>query len=483
MGSFNDPEFQHEISQTGFEFGRQAAIGKVDDDGKPKRTGTVWTAGAHIITAVVGAGVLSLAWSVAQLGWIFGISIVLIFAAITLYTANLLADCYRSPDPVIGKRNYTYMEAVQNILGGGMYVACGWVQNISLTGFVIGYTVTTSTSMVAIRKSNCFHKRGHEAGCKFSNNPYMIALGILEIFLSQIPNFHELSWLSILAAVMSFGYAGIGIGLSITRIISGQGGRTSITGVEVGVAVSQAEKIWRVCTALGNIALACSYAQISIDIQDTLKSSPPENKVMKKANMIGISTMTIFFLMCGCLGYAAFGNDTRGNMLTGFGFYEPFWLVDLGNVMIVVHLMGAYQVLAQPVFRVVELWASMRWPKSEFVNVEHPMNIGKIKFSINSFRLIWRTIFVVMVTVLAMAMPFFNEMLALLGAIGFWPLGVYFPVEMYIAQKKIGKRTIRWFGLQILNFVCLIVSLAAGCGAIQGMNKALHTTKPFEFKE
>ena len=141
------------------------------------------------------------------------------------------------------------------------------------------------------------------------------------------------------------------------------------------------------------------------------------------------------------------------------------------------------QVLAQPVFRVVELWASMWWPKSEFVNVEYPMNIGKIKFSINSFRLIWRTIFVVMVTVLAMAMPFFNEMLALLGAIGFWPLGVYFPVEMYIAQKKIGKRTIRWFGLQILNFVCLIVSLAAGCGAIQGMNKALHTTKPFQFKE
>ena len=79
--------------------------------------GTVWTASAHIITAVISTGILSLAWSVAQLGWIFGISIVLIFAAITLYTANLLADCYRCPDPVIGKRNYTYMEAVQNILG------------------------------------------------------------------------------------------------------------------------------------------------------------------------------------------------------------------------------------------------------------------------------------------------------------------------------------------------------------------------------
>lgn len=73
----------------------------------------------------------------------------------------------------------------------------------------------------AIHKSHCFHKRGHDAPCKFSNNPYMIALGIFEIFLSQIPNFHELSWLSSVAAIMSFGYASIGIGLSFARVISG----------------------------------------------------------------------------------------------------------------------------------------------------------------------------------------------------------------------------------------------------------------------
>nr|TKS07111.1 hypothetical protein D5086_0000116420 [Populus alba] len=43
-----------------------------DDDGRPKRTGTVWTASAHIITAVIGSGVLSLAWAIGQLGWITG---------------------------------------------------------------------------------------------------------------------------------------------------------------------------------------------------------------------------------------------------------------------------------------------------------------------------------------------------------------------------------------------------------------------------
>ncbi|XP_004515439.1 uncharacterized protein [Cicer arietinum] len=46
----------------------------------------------------------------------------------------------------------------------------------------------------------------------------MAIFGVSQILLSQIPDFHELSWLSFVAAVMSFGYASIGIGLSIAKI-------------------------------------------------------------------------------------------------------------------------------------------------------------------------------------------------------------------------------------------------------------------------
>lgn len=80
-------------------------------------------------------------------------------------------------------------------------------------------------------------------------------------------------------------------------------------------------------------------------MQDTLKSSPPENKAMKTATTIGISASTLFYMLCGLLGYAAFGNNAPGNYLTGFGFYDPFWLVDIANLCIVIHLLGAYQVL------------------------------------------------------------------------------------------------------------------------------------------
>jgi hypothetical protein len=80
-------------------------------------TGTVWTAAAHIITAVIGSGVLSLAWAMAQLGWVAGPVTLLLFAAITYYTCCLLSDCYRVGDPATGKRNYTYTEAVESYLG------------------------------------------------------------------------------------------------------------------------------------------------------------------------------------------------------------------------------------------------------------------------------------------------------------------------------------------------------------------------------
>lgn len=83
--------------------------------------GTVWTASAHIITAVIGSGVLSLAWATAQLGWIAGPTVMLLFAFVTYYTSVLLSSCYRSGDPVTGKRNYTYMDAVRANLGNSFF--------------------------------------------------------------------------------------------------------------------------------------------------------------------------------------------------------------------------------------------------------------------------------------------------------------------------------------------------------------------------
>ncbi|KAG9149117.1 hypothetical protein Leryth_010707 [Lithospermum erythrorhizon] len=421
----------------------------------------------------------------AQLGWAGGLGTMLAFAVITFYSSDLLAACYRSP--ITGKRNYTYMEAVKNNLGGKMQKACGLFQYMILSGATIGYTITASICMAAIQRSNCFHKKGHDADCTATHNTFMVGMGIVEIILSQIPNFSRLSMLSTVAALMSFLYSFIGFGLGLAKVISGplfvgQTKRTSFTGIDVGPGYSASDKSWAILTAVGNIAFSYSYSPVLINIQDTLKPSPTEKTVMRKANLIALSSATIFYIMCGCFGYAAFGDDAPGNLLTGFGFYEPFWLVDLANIFIVIHLVGAYQVLAQPVFGAIETWSTKKWPKSNFVMKEYSIGRGHIAFTVNFLRLTWRTTFVVLATILAMMMPFFNDALAFVGALGYWPLTVLFPIEMFIANRKIAKWSSIWLGLEVLNIFCLCVSLGGVCGAIHGISEGLSNYELFKAK-
>lgn len=202
---------------------------------------------------------------------------------------------------------------------------------------------------------------------------------------------------------------------------------------------------------------------------------------MKRASAIGVSTTTLFYVLCGCLGYLAFGNDAPGNFLTGFGFYEPFWLIDFANVCIAVHLVGAYQVFAQPIFGFVEKKCQKNWPESKFITHDYNINLPFCGvYNLNLFRLVWRTLYVVVTALIAMIFPFFNDFVGLIGAASFWPLTVYFPVEMYIARAQIRRFSPTWIWLKILSWSCLVVSLVALAGSIQGLIQSLKKYEPFQ---
>ena len=92
---------------------------------------------SHIITAIIGSGVLSLAWSISQLGWIGG-PVCLFFCAFVTYICSLLlSDCYRTLDPVSGNRNYSYKDAVRTYLGSNSLAFFGHHKNSSLDILVV----------------------------------------------------------------------------------------------------------------------------------------------------------------------------------------------------------------------------------------------------------------------------------------------------------------------------------------------------------
>uniref|UniRef100_A0A7N0ZZ11 Amino acid transporter transmembrane domain-containing protein n=1 Tax=Kalanchoe fedtschenkoi TaxID=63787 RepID=A0A7N0ZZ11_KALFE len=433
-----------------------------------KRTGSLWTAVAHIITGVIGSGVLSLAWSMAQLGWIAGPLSMLFFALITAVSAFLLSDTYRSPDPEFGTiRNRSYIDAVRFNLGDSTAKVCGLFVYVSLYGCAIAYTITSATSMRAIQKSNCYHSEGHQAACKYGHTEYMLLFGAFQLFMSQIPNFHEMEWLSVVAAVMSCVYSSVGLGLGLAKTIGDKKIKGSISGV---AASSVIKKVWLVAQALGDIAFAYPYSLILLEIQDTLKSPPPENETMKKASTISISITTLFYLSCGGFGYAAFGDDTPGNLLTGFGFYEPYWLIDLANACIVVHLVGGYQIYSQPVFGAIDRWLMEKYPDSKFINHDHILNLPFLPgVRLNLSKLCYRSIYVASSTAIAMLFPYFNQVLGVLGGLNFWPVAIYFPVEMYLVQKNVARWSAKWVLLQIFSAACFSVTLFALVGSIEGV--------------
>ncbi|CAD6203902.1 unnamed protein product [Miscanthus lutarioriparius] len=102
---------------------------------------------AHIITAVIGSGVLPLAWSVAQLGWVGGPAAMVFFAGVTVMQSTLIADCYIFHDPERGVvRNRSYVDAVRLYLGEKSHLFCGFFLNFSLFGTGVVYTLTSATS-------------------------------------------------------------------------------------------------------------------------------------------------------------------------------------------------------------------------------------------------------------------------------------------------------------------------------------------------
>ncbi|KAI3419895.1 Aa_trans domain-containing protein [Psidium guajava] len=452
----------------------EVADGSLDDDGRLRRTGTLWSCVAHIITAVIGSGVLSLAWSTAQLGWIAGPGSLLCFAMVTYISAFLLSDCYRAPDPVKGTRNCSYMAAVRVLLGPKRMWVCGLLQYLSMYGSDIAYVITTATCMRAIGKSNCYHREGHNARCHYGSNFYMLLFGIIQIVMSLIPDIHNMKWLSVVAAIMSICYSSIGLGLGFAKVI--ENGR--IAGGIAGVPAAKAEKkLWNALEALGDIAFAYPYSLILLEIQDTLGSPPPENQSMKRASMIAIFITTFFYFCCGCFGYAAFGDGTPGNLLTGIvngeGFFEPFWLVDFANMCIIIHLVGGYQMYSQPIFAAAERWFSSTCPNSRFVNKFYTFRLPLVPaIRMNLCSLCFRTVFVISTTGIAMVFPYFNSVLGVLGALNFWPLAIYFPVEMYFVQKKIGAWTRKWVILRTFSFVCFLVTVLSFIGSFEALISA-----------
>ncbi|KAI7838339.1 hypothetical protein COHA_007907 [Chlorella ohadii] len=397
------------------------------------------TAAAHIITAVIGVGVVALPRAFAMLGWIAGPACILLFGGLTQVCSVLLARCYiigtlrHGSD---GKVNNTYSEVVAACFGRNAVTAIGVVQHANLFLVTLAYAFTASLSLQTIANSIC--RQNSSASCLNEYNLWCIIFGSTQLAMSQLPTVDSLWLASIIGAVMSFGYSGCAIGMSAAEIDGNPHGTLGGASFD-----SSAKKVFQL-----------------VEIQATIRMDRPPGPVasMRRAITISVSIMTSLYLAVACTGYAAFGNAVNGSIMTAFT--SPGWLVNLANAMVVAHLGPAYQICIQPTFHFLEvlMQSSQRNPR---------WNQGLL------LRLWFRSLTVVLLTFLAILMPFFESIIGLSGALSFWPVTVAVPIACFIRAHQPPARTQAW--LHALNTATLLVTLAACVGAVYAVTQGWST--------
>lgn len=128
------------------------------------------------------------------------------------------------------------------------------------------------------------------------------------------------------------------------------------------------------------------------------------------------------------------------------------------------------QVYSQPLYATVENWFRFRFPDSEFVNHTYILKLPLLPaFELNFLSLSFRTAYVASTTAIAMIFPYFNQILGVLGSISFWPLTIYFPVEIYLSRSNTDAWTAKWVMLQTFNIFGLVFGLFTLTGCIRGI--------------
>jgi hypothetical protein len=141
------------------------------------------------------------------------------------------------------------------------------------------------------------------------------------------------------------------------------------------------------------------------------------------------------------------------------------------------------QVWTLPWYQFFEGWVQGKAGSGSWVQWEKRVRVPLTNtvFHISPFRLVWRTIYVIITTFIAMLLPFFNDVLGFIGAVGFWPLTIYFPIAMHKVQHNVARWSGYWWWLMFIDITCLIISILAAIGSIEGIIVDSEGSKPFVF--
>ncbi|KAM7506530.1 hypothetical protein LguiA_016983 [Lonicera macranthoides] len=429
---------------------QRTAEEKAIDDWLPitsSRNAKWWYSAFHNVTAMVGAGVLSLPYAMASLGWGPGVVILILSWIITLYTLWQMVEMH---EMVPGKRFDRYHELGQHAFGEklGLYIVVPQ-QLICEVGVNIVYMVTGGKSLKKFHQTVCDDRK------EIKTTYFIMIFASVHFVLSHLPNFNSISGVSLAAAVMSLTYSTIAWAASVHK------------GVQPNVDYSYKSKTtsgatFDFFTALGDVAFAYAGHNVVLEIQATIPSTPekPSKGPMWKGVVVAYFVVGLCYFPVALIGYRMFGNKVEDNIL--ISLERPAWLIAAANMFVVIHVIGSYQIYAMPVFDMIET-----------------LLVKKLHFKPSTaLRFTSRNIYVAFTMFIGITFPFFGGLLGFFGGFAFAPTTYFLPCVMWLAIYKPKKFGLSWFA----NWICIILGLLLMIlSPIGGLRNIIKQAKDYKF--
>eukprot|EP00123_Amoebidium_parasiticum_P016411 comp23416_c0_seq1/m.38927 comp23416_c0_seq1/g.38927 ORF comp23416_c0_seq1/g.38927 comp23416_c0_seq1/m.38927 type:complete len:451 (-) comp23416_c0_seq1:406-1758(-) len=333
----------------------------------------------NVVTTLVGVGVVGLPYAMAQAGWIGGIVMITIATLLAMYCGRLLAYCMN--DALPGHQFATYVDLGEHSAGKfGKFL-----------GFYASY-----------------------AGC-YAASIFFIVAG-MEQFQTLFPDapLNQHQWSSVFTiVVLPFCYLKT---LGHVGFISFSGAATSAIVMVMTIALVVSDYRDGKTVDLDTHTTLLRYDNIPVlsrafvTIIFSLGGMcvfPEINRCMKKPQQFGLAigvscaVTYVFYMLLACTTYAIYGDYllTSSDYANVVKMLSNNWMAKVIAAAMQIHILAAFVVTVMPIFRAVE---------DHYKLDDRPREL--------MWRVILRTCIVSSCLVIAVLVPFFGDVMALVGA-------------------------------------------------------------------
>eukprot|EP01135_Chromosphaera_perkinsii_P002299 Nk52_evm85s221 gene=Nk52_evmTU85s221 len=413
-----------------------------EDDFAHLRTAGVSSTAITIVCSMVGAGMLSLPAAFARMGWILGSIMIGLVGLFGMYAGLLLVKCLNTLDSH-GKRIRSYPDLGEVCFGKtGRYIA-----HFGTYGTCVGVGI-----LFLILSTDSFRDLTHEV----SATAFTCISAVIVIPSIFTKTLHGASFISTIGLLAAFLMALIVVAENIYFFTTGgKPGKTELVHPDItdfGYAFT---------TIIFSYGGVCCFPELA-----SLMKTPEK---FPKAIFSAFPLVLCIYYLVSTTSYAAYGvvlyeDEFSGNVANNIP--DNFGRTII-SVAIIVHVLCAYIVYMNPFFREIEISYGIDEQENAFAK-----------------RSILRLIIVGLTLLVAIVIPFFGDVVSLLGATTQSLSCVLIPIACY--WKMYGRATwsrgVRGKLETVLQvFIFLVVVVAGVLGTIIAVKNIIDKSSTYHF--